>query len=127
MQLDDETQGKAYFTCLLIMGELGLDPPGPPVSSGPVEALSAVFGVEPPKRQQVNNLAASAFMSLSLQQLGIAPNLGRHPIPKWKAMGTARDVVLACENPPEEIGQMVIDDLRRKHRITLHEHSFPNV
>jgi hypothetical protein len=41
-------------------------------------------------------------------------------------MGTARDVVLACENPPEEIGLMVIDDLRRKHGITLQEHGFPN-
>ena len=120
LQLDDETQGKAYFTLLLIMGELGLDPPGPTDRSA-AQRLSAVFGVELPKRQETTNLAAWAFMSLSLQRLGVAPNLGRHPVPKWKAMGAARDVVLACKNPPEEIGQMIIDDLQRKHGITLQD------
>jgi len=124
-QLDDETQQKVYLSCLVIMGKQGLEPRDSPDAAVAAHAsstrLAAIFGVDPPKYTQTNDLVAWAFMSLSLQQLGIPPNLVRRPIPKWKAMGTARHVLAACERAPEDIGQLVINDLEKKHGIRLQE------
>jgi hypothetical protein len=129
LQLSEETQAKAYFVALQMMFEHGLEPPDGArqvEEDSPSKRLAAIFGVELPKRKQVNNLVAWTFLALGLEQLGIAPNLGRRPLAEWKSVGSAEEIANVCERASETTGQRVINDLHRKHGIEVNARRFGN-